>query len=290
MPALNYQLLDFGRGRKLEQFGDVVVDRPCVAARGQASTQSMKRWQEQTNLRFDQRWSEHKCWLWKSQDIQSATTITATLRPTPAGHLGIFPEHYQNFSRLLDIVAPAKAKREAVNVLNLFAYTGIGSLQCQAAGFEVTHVDAAKSTVQWAKQNAELTQQHALAFTDATQRAPIRFIIDDVVAYCARQLRRGEHYSIICLDPPAYGHGPKGNAWRLERDLAKLMESIVELLSDSPVACLLAGHSPSQTDASGSNWRGQMSKIFKNRQIFDADLVAVDGRKLNAGHCQIWHM
>ena len=283
MPDLNYQLLDFGRGRKLERFGDIVVDRPCVAAMGQSAKQSMAQWHEQSGLRFDQRWivnvkaREHvelTHWLWKSEVMQTATTITATLRPTPAGHLGIFPEHYQNFSRLLEIVGPASTGDEDIKVLNLFAYTGIGSLQCQAAGFDVTHVDAARPTIQWAKHNAELTQQHRdLEYSEPAETLPIRFIIDDAIAYCARQLRRGTRYSIVCLDPPAYGHGPKGNAWRLVRDLPKLMELMIELLSDHPVACLLAGHSPTQNDLSRSKWREQMSELFEHRQSYDANLV-----------------
>ncbi len=155
------------------------------------------------------------------------------LRPTPFGHIGLFPEQGDNW-RWLGTTASESEEAYTANGLNLFGYTGASSMAMSNAGLSVVHVDAAKPNVQSAKQAAELNQ-----FDDR----PIRYIVDDAAKFAAREVRRKRIYHTIVLDPPAYGHSPKGKAWRLERDLWPLLENCLEILDPDRFRLLITGHS-----------------------------------------------
>jgi 23S rRNA (cytosine1962-C5)-methyltransferase len=142
---------------------------------------------------------------------------------TPGRHLGVFPEvaaHWDWFSDLI-----ATSKRE-INVLNLFGYTGLASLAAASAGAKVTHVDASKKSVGWARENQALSK-----LTDA----PIRWIVDDALKFVQREARRGVKYDGIILDPPKFGRGPKGEVWEVYKSLPNLLEACRECLSDTPL-------------------------------------------------------
>lgn len=211
-----YQLLDVGAGRRLERFGQHVVDRPHPAADG--PRRSPERWGE-ADLRFDRETG------WSGPGLDAAgegwTTrlddLVFELRPTATGQVGVFPEHTVTLPWLLEQVG----RRDSPRVLHLFAYTGLTTLALARAGAAVVHVDAAKPSVEWARRNAVLN-----GFDDR----PIRWLLDDVPAFVARELRRGRRYDGVVLDPPTYGHGTSGQAWRLERDLPSLLDDIDRLL------------------------------------------------------------
>jgi 23S rRNA (cytosine1962-C5)-methyltransferase len=211
-----YQLLDVGAGRRLERFGEHVVDRPHPAA--EDPRRSPDRWAE-ADLRFDRDAG------WSGTGLQAArpgwTTrlleLTFELRPTDAGQVGLFPEH----AGIVPWLVARARERDTPTVLNLFAYTGLVTLTLADAGAAVAHVDAAKPAVEWARRNAAL---------NGLGERPVRWLVDDVPAFVAREVRRGRQYDGVVLDPPTYGHGTSGRAWRLDRALPPLLDDIDRLL------------------------------------------------------------
>ncbi|MEM6472387.1 MAG: class I SAM-dependent methyltransferase, partial [Planctomycetota bacterium] len=167
--------------------------------------------------------------------------IEMPVAPTPFGHVGVFPEQHGNWQWLQDVKPRAEPsiKPSARNALNLFAYTGASTLALAKAGFEVVHVDAAKPNVQLARLAAEI---------NGLKDHPIRYLVDDATKFATRELRRGNRYHTIVLDPPAYGHGPGGKAWRLERDVWPLLDYCIQLIENKfDYRLLITGHSPQVT-------------------------------------------
>ena len=152
--------------------------------------------------------------------------------PTPFGHIGVFPEQYENWQWLSKFRHNDDAQPRA---LNLFAYTGASTMALVAGGFQVAHVDAAKPNVQLARQSARHNRW---------QDAPIRYLVDDAAKFVAREVRRKRTYQTVVLDPPAYGHSPNGKAWRIERDLWPLLEDCLQLMNPADFRLLITGHSP----------------------------------------------
>jgi 23S rRNA (cytosine1962-C5)-methyltransferase len=229
-----YKLVDFGQGRKLERFGTYLVDRPCPTA-ARSRRMGPERWTG-VNARFDKladgsgRWSP-------PSGLPAAWTIgqgglVFQLRPTPFGHLGLFPEQAENWDWIAAHLGDGSPGRR---MLNLFAYTGGATLAAAAAGAQVTHVDSAKNVVGWARQNAALS---------GLSHAPIRWIHEDAMVFVQRQLRRGVQYDGLILDPPSYGHGPKNQAWKIDRHLEPLLDACGELLSPEAALVLLTCHTP----------------------------------------------
>ncbi len=234
-PGSNYLLVDFGDGRKLESFDGVLVDRPCQAAE-HCKKVSSKSWLN-AQLRFEVR--EGAGWQGTSSVASEWRfqfgSVVLQLKPTPFGHIGVFPEQQFNWHWLSELVK--SQDRDHVRCLNLFAYTGASTLVLAAAGCEVTHVDASRPTLQWARANAE---------SSVLQTAPIRWIQEDARRFVEREIKRGNRYDIVLLDPPTYGHGPKGQVWDFERDMELLLEQCFEVLNETPMAVLWTGHSESR--------------------------------------------
>ncbi len=232
-PADQYALLDFGDARKLERFGRLVLDRPCPAAESDSVT-DRSLW-KQADLRLEDsesstaaaNRSHNICEPWPV----ALERVQFQLRVTPFGHVGLFPEHIAQWNWLLGWTK--RLGCEAPAILNLFAYTGGATLLLASHGWQVTHVDASEPTVHWARHNAQLS-----GLTDA----PIRWLVEDARAYVARELKRGRKYEAILLDPPSYGHGPKGKAWHIERDLPQLLAQCIQLLHPHGVI-VFTGHS-----------------------------------------------
>lgn len=229
-----YQLLDFGGGRKLEQFGHVILDRPSPAAEN-AKRAAASRW-SQADARYRRNSGDSGKWQ-SAKLLPEAWTIqhahaTFELRPTPFGHIGVFPEQAANWDW---IAKQVRRHGDRPKVLNLFAYTGGSTLAAAAAGAEVVHVDAAKNTVAWARRNADLS---------GLSDAPIRWITEDAPTFANRELRRGNKYNAIILDPPTYGHGPKGETWKINSDLPRLLEVCGQLTQGQLAFILLTCHSP----------------------------------------------
>ena len=227
-----YSLIDFGDGRKLERFKEYVIDRPSPAAEFKPIADP-ESW-ETASTKFIKQGEKGK-WkpaskLPKVWTIEHAAT-TFELKPTQFGHLGVFPEQAENW----DWIRKQVQRTAEIRVLNLFAYTGGSTIAAAAAGAEVTHVDAAKNVVSWARRNAELS---------GLSDAPIRWIVEDCLKFVSREVRRKKTYHAIILDPPSYGHGPKGEVWKLTRDLMTLLNLCNQLLDPDRAFLLLTCHSP----------------------------------------------
>lgn len=219
-----YELLDLGAGRRLERFGDVIVDRPAPGA-AEAVPEDPAAWSAAAG-RFVRTGGSGGRWE-PAGDLPQRWTVAVEgvrleLRPTPAGQVGLFPEHLPVARWAAEQASAVTARRgRPAVVLNLFAYTGLATLVLARAGAAVTHVDASRPAVAWARRNAELA-----GLADRS----IRWLVDDAGAFVAREARRGRRYDGVLLDPPSYGHGPRGRAWRLADDLPILLAGVRDVL------------------------------------------------------------
>jgi len=230
-----YELIDFGNGRKLERFGAYVLDRPCPAAEREDQSRPSQ-WSSANALyrrtdRTNGSWSPARG-LPKSWKIHHGE-LRFELKPTPFGHVGVFPEQAENWDW---IASQTMRSNRPLKVLNLFGYTGGSTLAAAASGAEVTHIDAAENVVDRARQNARLS---------GLEDAPIRWITEDAMKFARREVRRGRHYDAVILDPPSYGHGPKGEAWKIERHLMPLLSLCGKLTAKRRAFILMTCHTPS---------------------------------------------
>ena len=216
-----YALLDSGEGKKLERFGKYVIARPEPQAMWSRKV-SNKIWQEADAIFTGEDERESGNWRFRGEPLNTWQTSHASVkffgRITPFRHVGFFPEQASHW----DFVAARLAKIKNAKVLNLFAYTGVASLFALLAGAKVTHVDASKKAIEWAKENQKLS---------GLENAPIRFFCDDVKKFVAREVRRGQKYDVILLDPPKFGHGPKNEIWNFFEDLPELLRLCRQLLA-----------------------------------------------------------
>ena len=224
----DYELIDCGRGEKLERWGDQLLVRPdpqaiwntprthrgwkVNAGRYARSSTGGGQWQ---NKSMPERWTV------------SYGDLTFNIKPMNFKHTGLFPEQAVNWDFAREQIQ--KAGRP-ISVLNLFAYTGGATVACAAAGASVCHVDAAKGMVQWARENARAS---------GLEEAPIRWIVDDCAKFVEREIRRGRRYDAIIMDPPSYGRGPTGEVWKLEENLFPFVELVSGVLSDDPLFVIL---------------------------------------------------
>ena len=238
----DYALLDSGDGLKLERFGNYIFVRPESQAMWRRSLDANAEWKqahavfqptgEESGGHWDFKKKVEEKWEMKYDLTPSLTSSPSPNRrgelrfwamTTPGRHLGVFPEvaaHWDWFSGLI-----AQSNRE-INVLNLFGYTGLATLAAAAAGAKVTHVDASKKSVSWARENQ--------ALSNLTEK-PIRWIVDDALKFVQREARRGIKYDGIILDPPKFGRGPKGEVWEVHKSLPSLLEACRECLSEHPL-------------------------------------------------------
>ncbi|OGM59703.1 hypothetical protein A2892_02130 [Candidatus Woesebacteria bacterium RIFCSPLOWO2_01_FULL_39_10b] len=223
---MNYELIDTGDGRRLEKFGDYVLDRPDPEVLWKKSL-SESDW-EKADARFDNppnggqaKWIKNipipDKWVINHNDIKFLARLT------PFKHTGIFPEQSVQWDYIYKKI---ESEKREIKVLNLFAYTGIATLFAAKTGAKVTHVDASRPAVTWANENREL---------NGMQDAPVRWIVDDVLKFTEREVKRGNKYDVILMDPPVYGHGPTGTSWDFNRDFAKLLENCRNIISGNPL-------------------------------------------------------
>lgn len=230
-----YELLDSGGGRKLERFGDIVVDRPEAQAfwqrrladarwaKAHAAFSASGEDEEKGKWRVDRPVPDH--WPVKVEEI------TMLCRLQGLWHLGLFPEQMPHWQWMLEQIAAAKAAGiERPRVLNLFGYTGAASLLAAAAGAEIVHVDASKKAIQWARENQAASKLDG---------APIRWMLDDARKFTAREVRRGRDYHVLLVDPPKFGRGPKNETWDLFTDLPGLLEDCAGLAAGRHAAMVL---------------------------------------------------
>ncbi|MDP3174769.1 MAG: class I SAM-dependent methyltransferase [Phenylobacterium sp.] len=249
----DYALLDSGDGRKLERYGRYRVVRPepqCLwsprlpAGDWESADAAFEPTDEEDAGRWRFRDKPADQWTLGWGDVRFAARFTAFR------HLAFFPEQAANWAWLDAIV---RNQTTPPRVLNLFGYTGVASLVCAAAGASVTHVDASKKAIAWARENAELS---------GLSQAPIRWICEDARKYVQREARRGSRYEGVILDPPKYGRGPGGEVWRLFEDLPELAKLCAELLSEDAAFIVLNAYA---ARISGAALAGLLSERMAGR-------------------------
>ena len=224
----DYRLIDASDGERLEQWGKYILVRPDPQVIWKSPKED-SRW-KRPDGRYHR--SSKGGGDWEIRDLPEEWSIkfediTFNLKPFSFKHTGLFPEQAVNWKWMQDKIRTSSRK---IRVLNLFAYTGGATLACVAAGAHVTHVDASKGIVGWAKENARASGFDETLF---------RWIVDDCKKFAEREIRRGNTYDAIIMDPPSYGRGPKGEIWKLEEAIYPFLELTARLLSDNPLFMLL---------------------------------------------------
>lgn len=233
-----YQLLDCGEGGKLERFGPHILSRPCSQAvwSKQLAAAEWDRADAVFSREQENRWLERRP-LPKEWQIELAE-IRFKISTTDFGHLGIFPEQKPFWEWIQKTLNETSHGPIKPRVLNLFAYSGGSTLAAAKGGAAVCHLDASKGMVAWARENAALNK---------LENAPIRWIVEDVAKFIVREQRRGSRYEGIILDPPSFGRGTKGEIFKIEESIVKLLEDCRSLLSDHPLFILFSCHTPGFT-------------------------------------------
>ena len=233
---LPYALIDSGEGRKLERFGSYLVSRPCAQAVWKKKLPHST-WQAADAI-FTR--DEENRWVKKphlpSSWLIEMAGIYFKIQPTDFGHLGVFPEQKSSWHWIQNYLKTAQAtQKNPLKVLNLFAYSGGSTLASARAGANVCHLDASKGMVSWARENAAINKLDA---------APIRWIIDDVMKFLQREVKRQSRYDAIILDPPTFGRGAQGELFKIEEQILPLLDLCRQILSDHPQFILFSCHTP----------------------------------------------
>ena len=225
----DYKILDMADGQKLEKWGEVILARPDPQIIWKEKTYPEK-WKN-INATYHRSKTGGGAWEYKkkipNQWQIKYKDLTFNIKPMGFKHTGLFPEQAVNWDWMMDKIR--KANRD-IKVLNLFAYTGGATVACTSAGATVCHVDSSKGMVTWAKEN--------IASSGLAER-PVRYIVDDVVKFVNREIRRGNKYDAIIMDPPSYGRGANGEVWQFENNIYDLVDLCTNVLSDKPLFFLI---------------------------------------------------
>jgi len=253
MADTGYELLDSGEGRKLERFGRFTLSRPCSQAVWKK--RAPERLWNNADAIFTR--EEENRWI-KKKELPNAWVcdvdgLLFTIQPTDFGHLGIFPEQRPFWKWMREFLKQQRRATKA-KVLNLFAYSGGSTLACAQGGAEVVHLDASKGMCAWARENAVINH---------LEQAPIRWIIDDVVKFLQREVRRGSRYDAIILDPPTFGRGAKNELFKIETEIVPLLELCKTVLSDDPLFILFSCHTPGFTPQTLHNLLADITQHLK---------------------------
>jgi 23S rRNA (cytosine1962-C5)-methyltransferase len=307
----DYQLIDFGNGRRLERIGEIILDRPCPTAERMTQTDPVA-WQT-ADARFEAIDEQEGRWIYRRQLPDRWNIAHGNLRfelkRTPFGHIGLFLEQAENWEWIgarvqgsgfgvqdsevgtQKIIPPPLPLGEGqgegnsaggrLKILNLFAYTGGSTLAAAATGAEVVHVDAAMNIVTWARRNAELS---------GLADAPIRWISEDAMKFVKRELKRGARYDAVILDPPSYGHGRRGEVWRLSKHLPQLLNMCADLTAGKCRFVLLTCHTPGYESARLADMLKETMPDTHTGKIEAKTLTirSADGRDLPSGVVVRW--
>lgn len=254
----DYEVIDCSKGEKLERWGDYILVRPDPQVIWDTPRKE-KGWHKM-NAHYHR--SKKGGGEWEFFDLPQQWSIhyhslTFQLKPFSFKHTGLFPEQAANWDWFSELI---KKAGRPVKVLNLFAYTGGATIAAAAADASVTHVDASKGMVTWAKENAA---------SSGLADAPIRWIVDDCVKFVEREIRRGNHYDAIIMDPPSYGRGPKGEIWKIEESIHPLVKLCAQLLVDRPLFFLINSYTTGLQPAVLSYLIGTELKRFPGKVTAD---------------------
>ena len=270
---MNYELIDSGEGRRLEKFGDFILDRPDPQIIWKKNLPQEK-WDE-ANAVFNEKWINKNVperWQMEHDGVKFWCKLA------PFKHTGVFPEQSVQWDYIFEKL---KGEGREVNVLNLFAYTGIASLFAAKAGAKVTHVDASKPAITWANENRDL---------NGMQDSPIRWIVDDALKFTEREAKRGVKYDAILMDPPVYGHAPNGDVWDFNKDFPTLLENCKKILSDKPLFVLVNAYAISSSSITLANTLqgvfGELGGTIENGELTLKEFSA--GRLLSTGIWAKW--
>jgi len=225
----DYEIQDMANGEKLERWGDILLIRPDPQIIWKEKT-NPNIWSK-ANARYNRSKTGGGSWEYKTKIPQSwqvkYKNLTFNIKPMGFKHTGLFPEQAVNWDWMIDKIK--NSKRE-IKVLNLFAYTGGATVACLSAGASVCHVDSSKGMVAWAKENVN---------SSGLKESKIRYIVDDVQKFVQREIRRGNKYDAIIMDPPSYGRGTSGEVWQFENNISDLVKLCTKVLSDNPLFFLI---------------------------------------------------
>jgi len=274
----DYELLDCGDFEKLERFGNLILARPEPQAVWK-KVLSPQEWKKQTHINFKGRSATSGEWIkadkkvpdrWNVNYKNDEISINLRLGLTSFKHVGVFPEQAVNWDYISSSVK--KFKNPVPKVLNLFAYTGAASLVAKAAGADTTHVDSIKQVVNWANENQELSNLK-----------DVRWVVEDALKFVKRELKRGKKYNGIILDPPAFGHGPNGEKWKLEDHIQEMMQDVVQLLDPEEHFLILNTYSLGFSSVIVENLIKTSFPQVKNLETGELFLQATSGVKLPLG-------
>ena len=225
----DYEIIDMASGEKLERWGNIKLIRPDpqIIWKNKSIPSEWK----SANARYNRSSTGGGAWEYSKRLPESwqvkYKNLTFNIKPMGFKHTGLFPEQAVNWDWMINKI---KQSKRDIKVLNLFAYTGGATVACLSAGASVCHVDSSKGMTTWAKENVE---------SSGLREKPVRFIIDDVVKFVQREIRRGNKYDAIIMDPPSYGRGKNGEVWQFENNIADLVELCTQVLSDNPLFFLI---------------------------------------------------
>ncbi len=270
-----YELLDSGDGEKLERFGDIVLRRPDPQVLWTKKL-SGEEWQH-AHAYFQKQWIGRK-------NLPSTWQIEIDgkcfkLKLSAFKHVGIFPEQRENWKWIEQTVSAAQTK---LSILNLFGYTGGASLAVLRGGGEVCHVDGSKTALSWVKENAILS---------GLEEKPMRLILDDALMFVKREIKRGKRYDGIVMDPPAFGHGPNGEVWNIEKQLPELISLLPQILSEKPTFVLVNGYASGYSSVAYKNMMEPLREKFGG--TLNSGEITIEekgGRLLPAGIFVRWQM
>ena len=258
----DYEILDMANGEKLERWGNVILIRPDPQIIWNKKEHEEK-WKT-ANAIYNRSKTGGGSWQYKkkmpSEWKIKYKDLTFNIKPMGFKHTGLFPEQAVNWDWMMEKIKSAKRD---IKVLNLFAYTGGATVACLSAGASVCHVDSSKGMVSWAKENV---------ISSGLKDRPVRYIVDDVVKFVNREIRRGNKYDAIIMDPPSYGRGAKGEVWRFEDDITDLVELCTKVLSKNPLFFLINSYT---TGISAKVLENILRINIKNDGIFESGEVGL---------------
>ena len=277
----DYELIDTSDGQRLERWGDVILIRPDPQIMW-SHKKTNPAW-DNAHAVYHRSSSGGGYWepLKKVPDVWQIGFNDLTFRLKPMGfkHTGLFPEQAVNWQLADKLIR--KANRP-ISVLNLFAYTGGATIACAAAGASVTHVDASKGMVQWAKENAAVS---------GLADKPIRWLVDDCLKFVKREIRRGKKYDAVIMDPPSYGRGPGGEVWKLEQQIGELLSDVGKLLSDDALFFFLNSYTGGLSPTILNYMVKNLIPVCKNGEVYTEEIglkVTCRDIILPCGNTTVW--